>query len=133
MYACHGAKGPPGNQIGYSIKLFAPHNLFIRAVSKIITVNLSNTETEVLWAVAAVRDMIDSCFLLNFRIPTLSNSLLKAKTYHLKPCITVSPKSKQSHDEYVLWPMHTPPKLQSSNILTKTTQKSNSYNAETNY
>ena len=63
---CHGAKGPPRNQIGYSIKLFAPHNLVIRAVSKIITVNLSNTETEVLWAVAAVRDMVDSCFLVHF-------------------------------------------------------------------
>ena len=63
---CHGAKGPPGDQIGYGIKLFAPHNAVIRAVSKIIKVNLSNTETEVLWAVTAVRDMIDSCFLLHF-------------------------------------------------------------------
>jgi hypothetical protein len=64
---CHGAKGPPGNQFGFSIKLFAPHNLVIRAVSKIIKVNLSSTETEVSWAVvAAVRDMIDSYFLLNF-------------------------------------------------------------------
>jgi len=63
---CHGAKGPTGNQIGYSIKLFTPHNLVIRAVYKIITVNLFNTETEVLLAVAAVRDMIDSCFLLNY-------------------------------------------------------------------
>ena len=49
-----------------SIKIFASDNLVLRAVSKIITVNLSNTETEVLWAVTAVRDMIDSCFLLHF-------------------------------------------------------------------
>ena len=30
---CHGAKGSPGDQIGYGIKLFAPHNSVIYKLS----------------------------------------------------------------------------------------------------
>ena len=63
---CHGAKGPPGDQIGYGIKIFTPQNAVIRAVSKVIKVNLSSTEAEVSWAVSSMRDMIDTYFLLNF-------------------------------------------------------------------
>ena len=40
--------------------------LYELSPTKIITVNLSIKETEILWAVTAVRDMADSCFLLNF-------------------------------------------------------------------
>ena len=126
-----GAKGPPGDQIGYGIKLFAPYNAVIRAVSKIIKVNLSSTETEVSWAVAAMRDMIDSYFLLNFvGFSNIGQFILESDNLSAETLYTtVSPKSKHSsifcawihqvYDEYVLWPMHTPSELQSSDILTK--------------
>ena len=40
----HGAKGSPGDQIGYSIKLFAPHNSVIYELSpRLLRSNLSST------------------------------------------------------------------------------------------
>lgn len=133
---CHGAKGPPGDQIGYGIKLFAPYNAVIRAVSKIIKVNLSSTETEVSWAVAAMRDMIDSYFLLNFvGFSNIGQFILEGDNLSAEALYTtVSPTQKRSkhfsmscawirqfYDEFVLWPMHTPSELLSSDILTKRT------------
>lgn len=130
----HGSKGPAGDQLGYHHKKFSPKNGAIRAVSKRVVVALASTETEINWAVLAVRDFLDTYFLDNFiGFSNIGQMILQGDNLSSEALITsTSPTQKKSkhfsmlcawirqfYDNYLIWPIHTPSELLSADALTK--------------
>ena len=84
----------PRDQAGYYEKLYDWENGAIQAVSKALRITLSSSETEVACLVLAMRNSLDTYFLLNW----IGFKRISRFVSHVYSCAQNSRHLKEGHD-----------------------------------